>query len=237
MFFRFRFVLWAIVLPCVFVSCHKDNEEPFDVLVDFQNVDIPNDPGYINNAGNDLDGVFKEGIISFPNYFNEDSWSGFAYSQKHDLTTEGFVNQYSVYVANEPENKFMVVSAFDPYDYSPTVSLTFEKPLKDLSFDLANATYAALSMIKGDGFAKQFTDSDWFELTIVATNSKNVKLPPQLFKLAEGIKIVDKWIRINIAGEGIVELQFSLSSSDTGDWGINTPTYFCIDNIKARTVK
>ena len=224
----------------VFVSCNKDDEE---VWIDFQSVDIPADPGYVHNAGGGPDGVFTEGIISFPNHYDAeyDSWSGFAYSMVRDVETNSNMN-FGVYVANDPPtNKYMIASVYDPDDdYSNNVSITFSKPVKDLSFDVANATYAALTMKNGGivFFTEPFTDDDWFMLTITATNSKNEQLSSQTFKLADGTKIVDKWTRINIAGEGIVKLQFSLDSSDVDPvLGINTPAYFCIDNIKARIVK
>ncbi len=211
----------------------------YDVNIDFQNVTFSGDIKYKENAGAGLDGIFTEGIVSFPNYYNTTygSWSGFAYSQMHDITTEGYDNQYSVYVANEPENKFMVVFPSDPNDYSSKVSLTFGQPVKDLSFDVANATYAALSMKNGDTYAKKFTDSDWFELSVVAVTSDNTRKDPVTFKLGDGAKITDKWNSITIPYEGITKLEFSLSSTDTGDWGMNTHAYLCIYNIKARLVK
>ena len=244
MFLRFRFVLLAIVLPCVFFACNKDEEAPYDVQIDFQSAVIPLDPGYINNAGGGMEGAFTEGAIngcqvSFPNYYNAEwgSWSGFAYSMVHDMETDDFSN-FGVYVANDPPtNKFLLVYASDPVDFSPNVTVSFSKPVKDLSFDVANATYGALSMKNGDGFAKKFTATDWFTLTITAIDAEKKSRPPKSFKLADGTKIVDKWTRIEIAGEGIVELQLSLSSTDNGAFGMNTPAYFCIDNIKARTVK
>ena len=30
----------------------------------------------------------------------------------------------------------------------------------------------------------------------------------------------------------VKKLHFSLSSTDNGDWGMNTPAYFCMDDIK-----
>ena len=44
--------------------------------------------------------------------------------------------------------------------------------------------------------------------------------------------IIDAWTAVNLSSLGQVKtLEFSVSSSDTGDFGINTPTYFAIDNI------
>jgi len=244
MFLRFRFVLLAIVLPCIFVSCNKDEEEPYDVMVDFQNVDIPNGQ-YKNDAG--ATGFFQEGIVKFQN--SSTDWGaryGFVYSQMHNVTTFDYVtNEYSVYVPNDPqENKFMVgfISIYD----APSIEITFSKPVKDLSFDVANSTLAALAMKGKDpnGFARKFEEGDLFELIIQMydTNDnplflENGKPKSAKIPLAQGAQIVDGWVTISITGEGISRIEFSLDSSDTGQWGMNTPAYFCIDNIKARTVK
>lgn len=44
--------------------------------------------------------------------------------------------------------------------------------------------------------------------------------------------IVDTWEWVDISELGSVDsLTFRLSSSDTGIFGMNTPAYFCIDNV------
>ena len=245
MFLRFRFVLLAIVLPWFFVSCDKEKEEPYDVLVDFQNVVIQN--GKYNNDA-EGEGFFREGNVSFQNLQPEGYWYGFAYSQMHDVTTFDYAtNEFSAYVPGDsPENRFMVgfISAWD----APSIEITFSKPVKDLSFDVANSTLAALAM-KGEdpnGFARRFEEGDWFELIIQLYDAsgnplfvdENRKPQPEKISLAQGVQILDRWMNITITGDmAVSKIEFSLDSSDTGDWGMNTPAYFCIDNIKARTVK
>jgi len=235
MFIRFRFVLLAIILPCiVFVSCNKDEEEePYDVMVDFQNVVIPNGK-FNNDAG--AAGFFNEGIVSFQNTqvyveeFDYGWWYGFAYSQMHDTETPGWENEYSAFVLNDsPENKFMV-GYFAPW-MGQSIDIIFSEPVTDLSFDVANTTWAALAMKDGDDFTKKFTESDdWFKLTIKVISTDGIETIS--INLGEGTKITNVWNPITVLSENITKLEFSLESSDFG-----VPTYFCIDNIKARTVK
>ena len=238
MFLRFRFVLLAIILPCVFVSCGKDEEDPYDVLVDFQNAVIP-DWKFNNDAG--AAGFFQEGIVSFQNsyeFYEEygfSYWYGFAYSQMHDVETPGIVegileNEFSAYVLNDlPENKFMV-GYFAPWE-GLSIDITFSNPVKDLSFDVANTTWAALAMKTGDGITKEFTGSDdWFILTIKVISTDEIETVS--VKMGEGNKIIDKWDKVQVQSKNITKLEFSLDSNDEF-----LPTYFCIDNIKARTVK
>jgi len=234
MLLRFRFVLWAIILPCVFVSCDKEKEDPYDVLVDFQNVTFAN--GQYNNDS-DGAGFFAEGVVSFQNVQSEGYWYGFAYSQMHDLATFDYAtNEFSAYVLNDPqENKFMV-GYIAPWD-APSIEITFEKPVMNLSFDVANNTLAALAM-KGEDpnqYARQFVEGDLFTLTITATSADVIETIT--IHLGKDTEITHVWYPIQVEISNVTKLEFSLDSTDTGDWGINTPTYFCIDNIKARTVK
>jgi hypothetical protein len=44
--------------------------------------------------------------------------------------------------------------------------------------------------------------------------------------------VLDQWLYADLSGLGTVNgLSFSSASSDTGPFGINTPTYFAMDNL------
>jgi hypothetical protein len=95
-----------------------------------------------------------------------------------------------------------------------------------------------------DGFAKKFggtngTDPDWFRLTIsgwyqgaVVANSVDVYLAD--FRSADTAQhyILRNWQFINLLPLGNVDsLFFTLNSSDTGAFGMNTPAMFALDNL------
>jgi hypothetical protein len=99
-------------------------------------------------------------------------------------------------------------------------------------------------MRDGDAFAKKFggptgNDPDWFKITIKAYSNNNY-LDSSDFYLADfrftdnnQDYILKEW---NFAGlpptsNPIDSLYFELSSSDVGAWGMNTPAFFCLDNI------
>ncbi len=112
--------------------------------------------------------------------------------------------------------------------------------------DVTNSTYAYNSMKNGDNFAKKFggstgNDADSFVLNIkffVDTQyvkSKRVVLAD--FRFADNSKdyILDSWQTVNLPTyfpEGFVDsISFELESSDNGQFGMNTPGFFCVDNI------
>jgi hypothetical protein len=109
---------------------------------------------------------------------------------------------------------------------------------------ITNSTYAYWSMKNGDDFSKKFggetgSDPDWFKVTIAGisengdtTETLDYYLADFRFENNQEDYIIDSWEWIDLTELGeISALRFSLSSSDVGAWGMNTPAYFCIDQI------
>ena len=198
--------------------------------------------------GADFAGGFQSGPATFNNSFESTfgSWSGFALANTTDTTTPGFTNQYSAFAgqgANDTES-YAVANAF-PGGFTPRVSIDPDRA-SEFAFDslmITNTTYAALSMRDGDAFAKQFggesgNDPDFFLLTIEGLDQTGQSVGTVDFYLAdfrgasEEDYIIDEWTQVDVSElVGATELTFALSSSDVGDFGMNTPAYFAIDEI------
>ena len=109
---------------------------------------------------------------------------------------------------------------------------------------VTNTTYAALSMRDGDAFAKKFggesgDDRDFFLLTIEGRDDEGDSVGSVEYYLADfrfddnsRDYIVDQWTMVDVSSlAGATQLEFSLSSSDVGQFGMNTPAYFAVDHI------
>jgi len=49
--------------------------------------------------------------------------------------------------------------------------------------------------------------------------------------------IVQNWTNLDLSSLGKVnKLAFRFSSTDNGSWGMNTPSYVCLDNLKYEVV-
>src|SRR5690606_13590456 len=110
---------------------------------------------------------------------------------------------------------------------------------------VTNSTYAYLSMLHGDGFAKKFggtsgDDPDFFTLRVyqtidsVRTDSVDFQLADFTASNNSNDYIVNTWDEIDLSGFQEVgmkfaELEFDFLSSDTNELGIKTPAYFCLD--------
>ena len=192
--------------------------------------------------GSDSSGSFKSGDFTFYNSYNKDwqSWSGFAYSNMIDVTTAGYVNQYSAITEKGYKGSANYAVCYP----SPSAQLGFKTSTKATGFYVTNSTYAYLSMKNGDMFAKKFggetgNDPDYFKLMIEALNIDGKPVDTLYFYLADfrfadnsKDYILNNWTWVDLSGlKEASNLRFSLSSSDNS-WGyMNTPGYFCMDDF------
>lgn len=101
-------------------------------------------------------------------------------------------------------------------------------------FFINNSVYAVNSMSNGDSFAKKFDADDWFKLTINGyLNGDGIDTQVEVYLAKDG-KYIGQWTYVDLTQFGSVDaLTFSLSSTDNGSYGMNTPAYFCLDNFGA----
>ncbi len=224
-----------------------------DVISYFENLSL--NPGSYWN-GSDLSGKFNSGLATFPNDYNPDwmAWNQWSYSNMADDSTSGFMNQYSAVTASgyDPANSggstyavAYVISDFMTTELVP-VPLCFadNNAHHPVGFYVTNGTYPALAMKNGDDYSKKFggetgNDPDCFKLMVWGMSNGNPTLDTIEFYLADyrfanndEDYIVDTWEWVNLEGLGEVDsLLFSMESTDTGMFGMNTPAFFCIDNL------
>lgn len=121
------------------------------------------------------------------------------------------------------------ISDFDP-------SITIETATVIPGMMLTNAAYLLDVILNGNDYARKFAQDDWFLLTITGYKGETETGTIEYF-LADYRSNEDwtyakdwQWLDLTELGE-IDRVTFSFTSSDTGDWGMNTPSLFCIDNF------
>ena len=195
--------------------------------------------------GSDETGDFTSGSATFNNNFTDwgggsTSWDGWAYSNKSQQNPEetGMAGQYTAKPGAAQSGSNYGI-AYVGYSENPSVTLAAAGIVDGLY--VTNNNYAYYSMLEGDDFAKKFggttgDDEDWFLLTIEGFNASSSSTGMVDFYLADyrgsNDYIVDSWEYINLTSLGTVKsLEFTLSSSDVGDNGMNTPAYFAMDTV------
>ncbi len=211
---------------------------------DFENFNLP-----VGSFDNDAGGTsfFGSGNVLLPNEYVDDPnfpyWNGWSISTMTDVASPGFGNQYSCIAGEGAEGS-------DTY----ALGYVFGSLAMHLTGDalggvvqgiyLNNSTYTYLSMLEGDLFAKKFggesgNDPDFFKLNIRkrlngVTGADSIEFYLADYRFADNSQdyIVNEWTYLDLSSLGNADLlEFSVASSDIGAFGINTPTYFCMDNV------
>lgn len=246
--FRAKFVLRLSFLIVVHLIC------PLSFIsagtVDFEDVGATLPPNsYWNGAPHNGQNTFTSNGFVFHNSYTSawDTWDGFAYSNKTDTTTRGYLNQYSAITGSGADHSATyAVSFVNLWGNLPRIDVPDGVSL--VSAQVTNTTYAYYSMLEGDQFAKKFggvsgSDPDWFKLTIFGKDLAGQLLGWIEFYLADfrfddnfQDYIVNTWQTIDLTSISNARiLEFSLDSSDVGPWGMNTPAYFALDNLVFQT--
>lgn len=214
------------------------------VIVDFESVVL--NPESFNN-GSDESGDFQFGASTLTNFYNTawSSWNGFSISNVTDNTTAGWGNQYSAFPGSGRNSANYGI-------YYPSGIIQSYENID--SFYISNTTYAGISMRDGDAYGKQFgsiyaadgvtvdgtNGEDFFKVWVIATDMNgttkdSIEVYLADYRFANDLEdyIVDEWIKVDLSPLGMIvtTVDFRFESSDIGAWGINTPTYFAIDDI------
>ena len=233
------------LLPILFLTLLATASKA-QTISTFESLSLPKakDTAYINYSNYGQDVGFSDGLAYFPCVYDTswgyEFWSrGFAYSNYTDSVTSGFGNQYAAktgigfagssnYVVSYGNNNKIILngaaaghSVFGMY--------------------ITNSTYAYNSMRDGDAFSKKFSAAgkDYFRIDIFGylggtRKSDSVSFYLADYRFADSSKnyLVKDWQWVDLLKLGKVDsLEFVLHSSDVGSFGMNTPAYFCIDNL------
>ncbi len=228
----------------LFSSCLDDNyeENPVTYYVshfeDSQNVF----KGKTYWNGEDGSGMLQDGVFVYSNNYNAEwgSWDGFALScsTSTSFKSDNYLTDQYNSCSISPNSKVFLVGYYSAYSNGePTIYTTVSKtdqtrrPFYPIQVDVTNAAYTYNSIMNGDAYAKKFGLSDYLYLYVTGykdgKETNKIKLP-----LAEQGNVLSAWAHADLRSLGFVdEIRFSMDSSDKGDYGINTPTYFCLDNL------
>ncbi len=194
--------------------------------------------------GFDGSGGFSSGAAHYNNTATPawNYWEGFAYSNLTDTATGGLTGQYSAIAGGGAGGTANYGLGFVGWSIVPTISFNHETVAK--SMFVTNNNYTYYSMLNGDAYSKKFggadgSQADWFRLTITGKNAAgnttgSIDFYLADFRFADNNQdyIVNDWCEIDLTSLGSVQsLEFGLSSSDNGAFGMNTPAYFALDSV------
>lgn len=237
----YSLLLLTVLLLC---SCDK-NEDSLVYMLDLTGLPSTSETEFVGEyKGKDpisepyYKNIFsdKSGYFIFDNYTSsyKTFGGGFIYTNKTDIKTPGYANNSAITKGGANSANYLTANTnmYTPAAFRFTSNMSYN--IKGMY--VTNSTYAYLSMKNGDAYAKKFGTNDWFKLTAIGIDSTGKETGRADFYLADyrnGKSIlVDKWTWFDLSALGkVAQVKFEMSSTDNGQYGMNTPSYFCIDGI------
>jgi len=214
-------------------------------VVNFSDQLLP--PNSYNNGGpiTNSNGFTSDGAFLNNDYYSDYGgyWDGFSLSTVNNngsdyptVPDDAGNHQYAAY----PGSGVGGTNAVYAVEYGDGGYINLPAGQQPVSVDLTNDTYTALSMLYGDGFAKQFGPSDYFFVTLTGYSGDGLTgaaTGSTTFYLAQSGNIVNAWAPVDLTALGDASsIGFSYGSSDVGEFGINTPEYVALDDLATSPV-
>ncbi len=156
-------------------------------------------------------------------------WAGYAFSTVSNTTDGSWGNQYA---AAQARSNAYAVAYDDGWHDAPEV--LFDLPTAPQSLLLDNTTYAALTIRDGSAFSEPFSAGDFFFLTLTARDLDGNIVAVTNHYLADFRNgqtfIQTNWSELDLSWmpPNVVSLVGTLTTSDVGAYGPNTPMYFAL---------
>ena len=209
--------------------------------------------GTTNNRGWTSRGVFFNNSYNGDSLPNFDFWSGWAYRNVVNAADGSFNNQYASLPGGGSDGAGGV-AAGQNYALAFGGSAYFDIPVtyQLQSIEVTNSTYAGLTIRDGSMFSKPFggtsgNDPDLFQVTFTgydafgasgnALGEVTVDLADYRFADNSLDFVLEDWLTVDLSSlSGARSIGLSFFSTDTGAFGINTPTYVAVDNLTFNVV-
>jgi hypothetical protein len=190
---------------------------------------------------------FQSGPAYFVNVYDTSFggfWSGWGYSALNDTISTSYATNELGCIAGKGYNQSNIYGVAYVGSNEAANRIKLAPGSMPLGFYITNTTIAYRSMQNGDAFAKKFggatgNDPDFFKLHLTGWYNGVPKPDTVEIYLADfrdsnnaNDYILKEWTWVNTSLLGMCDsLTYTMSSSDTAFGFINTPTYFCIDNL------
>lgn len=253
---------FALLCCVAMTSCEKDND-PVIVTAKLNQTQIDYDSEGVWKEVATNTPVVSQGFVF--NHEGEDSpwgliWQGFTPSRSSDETIwtgewpshtfnvmtgggmSGKGTPYLVCFWNNAEADDMIVDDRSCQIYYSGATIESKLPFKPMYVYVNNSSYTYYTILEGDAWAKKFEAGDYLELVAHGVKSDGSESTAS-FRLADCSGensddwFVKEWTKFDLSSLGeVTDLYFTMKSTDVGQWGMNTPAFFCLDWFTAEVV-
>jgi hypothetical protein len=244
-------MIWKTFATIATILCLGSNAaQASPVVINFGDVSLPPNSSIYGGPGTLADAVPQQvtltsGSVSFlstvTRYSPDEFWTGFAFSNKGNKTTNAWTNDTSSFSGGGAGGTGnFAVAYWQSYDPAPRIVLP--AGLRPEAVKLVNTTYTALTVRDGD--PNNFSDGkygagDFLSVTFTGNSQADglgSTTGTATFFLADfrssNSLVVDSWTDFSLTSLGEARsIVIGFASSDLGEWGINTPTYLAMDDL------
>ena len=211
--------------------------------------------------GETLMGTFEDNYLADESFFNGDNaddefytgsyafqvgnaiwpgstisfWYGYALSNQTSTEYKVLDDQYHAITGGGMESKNFAIAY--PNGYGVLVTNKEEGDTIPGMY-VTNTAYAYSSMTEGDGYARAFRKGDYLKVTATGTTATGTTASTDFYlgdaqaEQAADRYVLNTWEWIDLRPLGKVKkVTFTFTGTDVGTYGLNTPTYFAIDNF------
>lgn len=243
------------------VSCQSDNDEPDDdtdykdtEVIDIEGADFNYTDGVWSQ--NDLKGSgnFEIDDYIFSHIVDEAGYVyGFTPSKVSDTTEHSplFTFPYASAFGSGSTGKNSPYLVGYWAEYLEGENCEFDQrtcriyneegnTFKPESVMVCNNTYVMYTVLNGSDFTKEFGPGDYITLTahgvhLDGTESEEIFYLVNIEDSDISKGVLMAWEKFDLRGLGeCTGIYFTMDSSDKGAWGVNIPTYFCIDQLTVK---
>jgi len=247
------YLLPALLLA--FTSCSDDDEEVI-ITVSLNQTELAYGQDGVwqdvstNNAFQSQNLVFShEGEIGQWGLL----WNGFtpARVSTTDKQADWLANQFQIMTGGGVEDKGTpyIVAFWDTQENEDTpledrsCRITYQKtttsspaPFTPYYVFVQNTAYAYYTMLEGNAFTQPFTEDSYLKLIAHGVKADGSETSTD-FMLADGGNYANDWVKFDLSPLGeVTAIYFTMEGSDTGQWGLNTPSYFALDKLRVRAL-
>lgn len=225
----------------VFVGCSDDDKAT--LVTSFENKLTKTDSEFVSEsktAFNDFYFIdtFKDNsnqltLKHYFGFFPDYTFAGFTYTNYTNNTSSNSIAAITKKGKVGSTYLSACTNSFTPAEFA----INTPEVYKIKGAWVTNSTYAYNAMTTDQiSDTTPFKKGDSFKLTATGYSNTDVETGSVEIYLAnytnDTDKPVNEWIWFDMTELGdAVKVKFSLSSTDNGQWGMNTPAYFCMDGI------
>ena len=204
----------------------------------FDDVEITAEDG-VRKPASETD-VYRSGSFAFNGsltYYGEfEVWSGYAVSSIADNVYTDIADQFKSAPGGGYKSACFGV-AFPEANAIDVVTDNADGAVISGMY-VTNSAYAYAAMTVGDAFARKFEDGDWFKIVVTGhhadgtTSQLDYYLADMRGDDPASHYVVGDWQWLSLESLGTVRsLTFAFDSTDKSGEYLNTPQYFCFDNL------